>query len=216
VKCKKEVPLLAKIQATGCPPYEIIVNTARSVFAHRGTFSYTKDEKLNLIEEAITAALSEYAAAPMSSAELVTRTKSICRKIIRREKSEYKNAKGKRDTLDSIVHQKLVRNEETGDEDWYSPLDNYGCDPFGAKIGHLSPNGGSRNIAEDRMIEYIHAERVAAKLDHEDALFIIDYFNRRGQGRAISDADRQRFHRLRQMVRERFPEDEQSIQSTDE
>jgi hypothetical protein len=200
---KVVVPIapLAKIRATGCPTYEVIVETARKVFANRGTLSYAKDEQQNLIEQAIAIVLSEHATTPMSNAELAKRTKSICRKILRREKVEFRNGKGKRETLDRVVHPNLVTDPETGDRGWHSPLDDFGCDSTGAKIGYLPATSGNRNVAEDRTIERIYAQQIAAKLDREDVLFILDYVDRRRRDNAaISDADRQRFHRLRKQA----------------
>jgi hypothetical protein len=195
------------MQATGCPIYEVILKTAREVFSNRGTFSYAKDEQLNLIEEAVATTLDECTVDSMSRAELVARTKSICRKIIRRGKTEFRNGEGKRETVDHSVHPKLVTDPETGDQSWHSPLDDFGCDSTGAKVGYINPSGGNRNVVEDRMIERIYARQVAAKMSREDALFVIDYSDRRRRGTAISDADRQRFHRLRKATLARVSEE---------
>ena len=189
--------------------FRLIERTAKETAVKFGRWkTLGKDIRDLTVEQAVAAVLSQpiEELEALSDDELVSLTERVCRRLIREDTVEYRHFDGevRRSLTARVIQHPRCEQREDGVK-WIDPLDNVPSDAD----GHLIVGGGGRNVAEDRLIERIDKQkfvglvvRAIAAIGRENFDFFVRYTASVRKGVPKTDAERQRYHRLRKKLEE--------------
>jgi len=213
---------LPKRQLQGLPKLELLTRTIRSTINGGRLPKYLNGDYLkNLIEEAISLGMHLL---DRDDDVLIAGAKSISRKLIHREKHEFRRWEikdGKRvrtSKADMRIVHPVKRPDENGKLDWVSPLDNIPS----ASDGRPILSTVNLNHSEAQMIDHLdllkaqtqrtlqdaigddhfkQLQAIDSVLGSENLAWMLEYVTRDDEpSNPLTKAERQKFHRLKQKL----------------
>jgi len=161
----------------------------------------------NLIEEAVAACLETLDQPDRTDEEIITAACSATRQLIHQQWEEFRwletGEDGKRvrrsESVLRIEHPVKIIDAETGKVEWFDSTENIPCDQTGQRVNDPRAN---INAVEARLVELLDVQVLRMKIleliGPDNYRFMAEYLEHKESPGAISDADRQKFHRLKE------------------